>query len=294
MEHPLIIGILNIVEDKLREFDISIPDDVRDETTTDPIVGYTYAELHDRIMEYLEEQGVLAFYEQKSFHPGVNQADAFIKAANHTYLNDSIPLSDIEFESTPSSGIDAEAVKGAVWELLDQFDNEIDIKSSEYQTAIQLTESLCFYKFPKLYDSIVCKSDYDLIFAKSEGEYSLFYYNPDSVSGGQIVECSFDMDDAKRILDGEPYIDVLAEHTQYLNDINTVHFFHTIFNLIEAKNDGMYLGNDILRVCHSIVNDKEFSGTSLNEMIQTAEQKTKMQPFRTAEQQKTLGGNDRE
>lgn len=58
MENKLVIGILNIFEDKLREFGVQLPDDDR-EDSTDPIVGYQYAELHDRIKEFLEEQGVL-------------------------------------------------------------------------------------------------------------------------------------------------------------------------------------------------------------------------------------------
>lgn len=58
MENKYVIGILNIVEDKLREFGIEIPDDHR-EDSKDPIVGYQYAELHDRIQEYLEENGLL-------------------------------------------------------------------------------------------------------------------------------------------------------------------------------------------------------------------------------------------
>ena len=58
MENALVVGILNIVEDKLREFNIQLPDDMR-EDSTDPIVGYQYAELHDRIKEYLEDAGLL-------------------------------------------------------------------------------------------------------------------------------------------------------------------------------------------------------------------------------------------
>ena len=58
MENKLVVGILNIVENKLREFGIQIPDADR-EDSTDPIVGYQYAELHDQIQEYLEDAGVL-------------------------------------------------------------------------------------------------------------------------------------------------------------------------------------------------------------------------------------------
>lgn len=58
MENKLVIGILNIFEDKLREFGIQLPDDDR-EDSNDPIVGYQYAELHDRIRDFLEEEGVI-------------------------------------------------------------------------------------------------------------------------------------------------------------------------------------------------------------------------------------------
>ncbi len=58
MENKLVIGILDIVEDKLREFGVQLPDEMR-EDSKDPIVGFHYAELHDRIKEYLEEVGVL-------------------------------------------------------------------------------------------------------------------------------------------------------------------------------------------------------------------------------------------
>ena len=61
MENKLVIGILDIVEDKLREFGVTLPDDDR-EDSKDPIVGYQYAELHDRIKEYLEAQGVAFGY----------------------------------------------------------------------------------------------------------------------------------------------------------------------------------------------------------------------------------------
>lgn len=67
MENPLVVGILNIVEDKLREFGIQIPDDDR-EDSSDPIVGYQYAELHDRIQEYLEDAGVLPEPEHRKIY----------------------------------------------------------------------------------------------------------------------------------------------------------------------------------------------------------------------------------
>ena len=67
MENRIVIGILNIVEDKLREFNIKIPDEYR-EDSDDPIVGYAYAELHDRIKEYLEEEDLI---KTLSFSPGI-------------------------------------------------------------------------------------------------------------------------------------------------------------------------------------------------------------------------------
>lgn len=58
MENSLVIGILNIVEDKLREYGVQLPADER-EDSSDPIVGYDYAELHDRILEYLQDRELI-------------------------------------------------------------------------------------------------------------------------------------------------------------------------------------------------------------------------------------------
>ena len=73
MENKLVIGILDIVEDKLREFGIMLPADER-EGSKDPIVGYHYAELHDRIAEYLEEKGLLS-EQQKTCLPAPGTPD---------------------------------------------------------------------------------------------------------------------------------------------------------------------------------------------------------------------------
>ena len=218
MENSLVIGILNIVEDKLREFGIQIPDEVRDESTTDPIVGYTYAELHDRIMEYLEEQGV--------------------------------NLDELSVSKHPSNDLDS--VKNMVSDLLESISEPFDTNSAEYKAALQMTGDLCLREFPDLYYTVFGSLDNDLIFAERDGLYFLYYYNPDSVSGGQIVECYFDDEDAKRIIEGEPYIDVLAENRQYLHDIDTVHFFESVFHLIEAKNEEQYLGSNVYKVCQDI------------------------------------------
>lgn len=78
MENKLVVGILNIVEDKLREFGIQIPDDDRD-GSTDPIVGYQYAELHDRILEYLEEQSAALLHRDETQRgcAGMRDEDGF-------------------------------------------------------------------------------------------------------------------------------------------------------------------------------------------------------------------------
>lgn len=65
MENSLVINILNIVEDKLRELNIQVPDDDREDNPS-PIVGYHYAELHDRIKEYLEDIGIIGTEMQPS------------------------------------------------------------------------------------------------------------------------------------------------------------------------------------------------------------------------------------
>jgi len=45
---------------------------------------------------------------------------------------------------------------------------------------------------------------------------------------------------------------VLAEHTHYLSDVNSEHFFETIFGLLEMKQNGLYLGCDVDAVCKQI------------------------------------------
>lgn len=50
----------------------------------------------------------------------------------------------------------------------------------------------------------------------------------------------------------DAYLDVLAENTQYLSDINTDHFFRTVFELLNIKYEGRFLGTDIHAVCRGI------------------------------------------
>jgi hypothetical protein len=73
--------------------------------------------------------------------------------------------------------------------------------------------------------------------------FTLYYFNPDSNCGGQIVECTFDDDMAKRILDGESLMNILAERDEYLYDINTVSFFNTLRTLSDSSFDEKFIGN---------------------------------------------------
>jgi len=57
-ENPIVLGIIEIMESLLKQHDIQIPDDFR-EDSTDPIVGCAFAELHDNIRDYLVDTAKL-------------------------------------------------------------------------------------------------------------------------------------------------------------------------------------------------------------------------------------------
>ena len=76
-------------------------------------------------------------------------------------------------------------------------------------------------------------------------DYTLFYFNPDSNAGGQIVQCPFSNDQAQRMVGNKDYFDVLAENTQYLSDINTISFFDCIFDIAERMEKGQFIGTFI-------------------------------------------------
>ena len=87
--------------------------------------------------------------------------------------------------------------------------------------------------------------DVDLIFKDKKYDYTLFYFNPDSNAGGQIVQCPFSNDQAQRMVGNKDYFDVLAENTQYLSDINTISFFDCIFDIAERMEKGQFIGTFI-------------------------------------------------
>lgn len=135
----------------------------------------------------------------------------------------------------------------------------LDIKSEKYKEMLSLVEDLCREHFPELYESIFVDDSVDLIFKSTYDPqlFSLYYYNPDSSAGGQIVNCPFSVEDAAEIIEGEDYIEVLAKNIQYLSDVDSELFFEDIFNLIRLKEDGLYLGNDIHAVCKKILEEND-------------------------------------
>ena len=101
-------------------------------------------------------------------------------------------------------------------------------------------------EFPELHEMLFSFSDADMLFSNGSDEHAVYYYNPDSNAGGQIVHCPFDNDMARRIINGEDWINVVAERTQYLSDINHISFFGTIEELIAKHAEGKYIGHDNL------------------------------------------------
>lgn len=116
---------------------------------------------------------------------------------------------------------------------------ELDTKSPSYKKAMRITRS----NFPDLFCDL--DEDVDLIFKDKKYDYTLFYFNPDSNAGGQIVQCPFSNDQAQRMVGNKDYFDVLAENTQYLSDINTISFFDCIFDIAERMEKGQFIGTFI-------------------------------------------------
>lgn len=139
----------------------------------------------------------------------------------------------------------------------------LDITAPDYIRMMKLVEGLCEDEFPELAESVFGAKDEDFIFRdkNNDGWYNLFYYNPDSNAGGQIVRCEFDEPGAAEMTVNIEYIDVLADYNQYLSDVNSRHFFDTLFELIEMKQDGLFLGSDVKEVCLGIIGaDKTVDG----------------------------------
>lgn len=121
---------------------------------------------------------------------------------------------------------------------------EYNPHSEEYLREMYRVKKLCEEKFPELHESIFGEKDIDFVFNDGFDSHRLYYFNPDSWAGGQIVECPFDDEMAERMMLGEDAMDVLAELPQYLGDINTTHFFDNIDALVRDRETPKYVGSD--------------------------------------------------
>ena len=119
-------------------------------------------------------------------------------------------------------------------------------KSWEYMKDMYQASCRTKRKFPALYDAIFGSNGTpDFVFSKGSDEHYVYYFNPDSNAGGQIVACPFDDAMARRMLEGEDWIDVVAEVPQYLADINEGSFFDVIADLINNFEEGQFVGIDV-------------------------------------------------
>ena len=117
-------------------------------------------------------------------------------------------------------------------------------KSWEYMKAMCQASCNTRREFPALYEAVFGSNEgsLDFVFSKGSDEHRIYYFNPDSNAGGQIVICPFDDAMARRMLEGEDWIDVVAEVPQYLSDINHGSFFDTIAELISNFKEGKFVG----------------------------------------------------
>lgn len=143
-----------------------------------------------------------------------------------------------------------------VFSLLDDASDRyptLKVDADPYKKAMELSKLVCRKLTPALYEGLF-ENDMDLVFEDgSKFNYCLYYYNPDSNCGGQIVQCPFDAEQAAQMVDNEDYMDVLATNTQYLADIDSYHFFETLFDLMEDYLNGKCLGDDRDKCFRTIV-----------------------------------------
>ena len=110
-----------------------------------------------------------------------------------------------------------------------------------YTDLIRQAKEHCLDHFPALHDTVF--GDADNLFLYYDGNFfTLYYFNPDANCGGSLVECTFDDEMARRILDGEDLMTVLAERDEYLYDIDTITFFKVLNNLSTSLFDEQFIG----------------------------------------------------
>lgn len=176
--------------------------------------------------------------------------------------------------------IEQEIVENEVYELLEKavvnkeedfHTSPFDMKSAEYIEARGKIEDYLEKCFPELAEIVAGDGAVDLIFVNECDGFVGFYYNPDSNAGGQMVKYTFDEEQLQRIVAGEELMNVVAENTQHLSDVNTVHFFDSIFELMDKKAEGSFLGvmisqEDIRTICGPYLEKK----MDLDEKIKAA------------------------
>ena len=123
--------------------------------------------------------------------------------------------------------------------------NIYNVKSREflqlfYEIAID-TELNC----PPLNDMILGPFEKVILTSDGPDKHNIFYFNTDSNAGGQIVQCPLDDAMARRIISGEDWIEVVAERTQYLYDVNTTDFFDMVATLVQSYHSDSYVGHFI-------------------------------------------------
>lgn len=208
---------------------------------------------------------------------GIAATDTTIGLPEGSYLEDSwkVDAEDAEYvrevyNNKQQDEFDmCSVIEKAVYDWLSQQPRTLDIHSPDYKKIVNLVEIVCNEEFPELSESVFGSNDDNFIFRdrNNPGWYNLYYYNPDSSAGGQIVQCPFNELDAAEMMVNEHFVDVLADRTQYLSDVDTEVFFDTLFELIQMKREGLYLGNNVYDVCREILAEKN---KSLHEVIDNA------------------------
>lgn len=145
-----------------------------------------------------------------------------------------------------------------VKEWLSKQPYDLDTDSPQYKEAMEMLEEVCGWSFPELASMVFDGGDNDLIFKtlNEQKEYLLYCYNPAAVSGGQLFAVVFDENEARRIADAEEPIHVVADNREWMLDMGTKPFLLGILQMLEMKEEGCYLGDNIEDVCREIVGEK--------------------------------------
>lgn len=176
----------------------------------------------ERLIEQCFEEGILWEKDGKVFSPWFQyiEGEEIAWPSRESLLNDLLSqetwLDDIEYKYNP--------------------------RSEEYLRKWYEAFAKTRDTFSELHEMLFGDKDPTLVFSEEPDYHYAYYFNPNSNAGGQIVECPFDDGMARLIKKGEDFIEVVAERTQYLSDINTCHFFNTVDDLIESKEE-MYIGS---------------------------------------------------